>query len=171
MSTMKTIIPNNIRATLNCRLLQRRHASSRRIYIYFLKNKARDSLEEQKLTMHDWKHSIFDCAMSRKSIKAASSRSYAKVYILHNLWNALKRKKGSDYLLKKNVVGNGSMNRKEKKEERKKRRKEKGGSVQDGCGRQRESEQHGETEGSREGKEGKELFRMGVFGKWSLNNT
>ena len=73
--------------------------------------------------------------------------------------------------MKKNVVGNGSMNRKEKKEERKKRRKKKGRICLGWVWKKRESKQHGETEGIREGKEGKELFRMGVFGKWSLNNT
>ena len=45
------------------------------------------------------------------------------------------------------------------------------GSVQDGCGWQREPEQHGGREGRKEGKGGKDLFRIGVVGNGSLNST
>ena len=58
------------------------------------------------------------------------------------------------------MVGNWSLNRKGRE-----------GFVQDKSGWQRDPQQHGGREGRREGKAGKDLFRISVVGNGSLNST
>ena len=67
------------------------------------------------------------------------------------------------------MIGNGSLNSAEGEEEKGEEGRE--GSVQDRCGWQREPEQHGGREGRKEGKGGKDLFRIGMAGNEGLNST
>ena len=68
-----------------------------------------------------------------------------------------------------NVVGDGGLNKTEGGREEGRKGKER--FVQDRYGWRRGPEHHGGREGRKEGKGGKDLFRIGVVGSRSLNKT
>ena len=79
-----------------------------------------------------------------------------------------KEGKGGKDLFRRILIGNESLN---STEGGRAGRKGKEGSVQDRYGWQREPEQHAGREGRKEGKGGKDLFRISVVGNGSVKNT